>query len=79
MRRDRSVGHRALFGAPDEPGEYRLDRADRQARLQTTVLAALQCVELVWAELDATPGLPAARQTLTDWLDRVDKIVADEV
>lgn len=74
------LDHAALFGTDDEPGEYRLDQAGRQARLQTTVLAALRCVEFVWAELDTRPGLSAAaRQVITAWLDCVDKILADEV
>lgn len=70
----------ALFGAPDEPSEYRLDSAGRQARLQITVLAALQCARLVQAQLDAIPGLSAeVRQTVTTWLECLDKILADEV
>lgn len=70
----------ALFGDPDEPGEHRLDRAGRQARLQTTVQAALRCIQLVRAELDTTPGLSTdTRQSVTTWLDHLDKILADEV
>src|SRR3990170_431485 len=37
----------ALFGAADEVIEPRLDDAGRQARLQTTVIAALQCARLM--------------------------------
>lgn len=70
----------ALFGAPDEPSEYRLDSAGRGARLQTTVRAALQCAKLVRTQLKTAPGLSAeARQTITAWLDSLDKILADEV
>ncbi len=67
----------ALFGTSDEPSEYRLDRAGRQARLQTTVLAALQCAQLVQAQL--TSLSTEARQTIALWLDHLDKILADEV
>jgi hypothetical protein len=74
------LDHKALFGTTDEPGEYRLDPAGRQQRLQTTVRAALQCAQLVQAQLDTTPGLgAAARQSITDWLQHLDKILADEV
>ncbi len=67
----------ALFGTSDEPSHYRLDRAGRQARLQTTVLAALQCAALVQAQLT---GLSIeARQTITAWLGHLTKILADEV
>ena len=67
----------ALFGTPDEPSEYRLDQANRQARLQATVLAARQCVQFVQAQL---PNLSTeARQAMTTWLDHLDKILTDEV
>jgi hypothetical protein len=69
------VDMNALFGASDERSEYRLDQADRQARLQTTVLAALQCVQLVQLTCLSTE----ARQAMTTWLDHLDKILADEV
>lgn len=67
----------ALFGIPDEPSEYRLDQAGRRARLQTTVLAALQCAQFVQAQLTILPT--EARQAMTIWLGHLDKILADEV
>lgn len=74
------LDHAALFGPDDEPGEYRLDQAGRQQRLQTTVRAALRCARLVQAQLDTTPGLSAAaRDSVTPWLQHLDKILADEV
>ena len=67
----------ALFGTTDEPSEYRLDHDGRQTRLQTTVLAALQCAQLVQTQLT---GLSTeARQAIATWLDHLDKILADEV
>jgi len=74
------LDHAALFGTADEPGEYRLDPAGRQQRLQSTVRAALQCARLVQAQLDTTPGLSAAaRVNVNPWLQHLDKILADEV
>lgn len=67
----------ALFGTPDELSEYRLDHASRQVRLQTTVLAALQCAQLVQAQL--TSLSTEARQAMVTWLDHLDKILADEI
>ena len=67
----------ALFGTPDEPSEYRLDQAGRQARLQITVLAARQCAQFVQAQLVSLPT--DARQAMTTWLDHLDKILTDEV
>jgi len=68
----------ALFGAPDERAEFYLDPAARRVRLQTTVVAALHCAELVQAHLP--PTLPAAaRQPVTDRLADLTKLVADEV
>lgn len=70
----------ALFGAPDEPGEHRLDAAGRAARLQATVLAARRCADWVRTQLDATARLtPDARRSVTVWLDRLEKLWADEV
>ena len=70
----------ALFGAEDEPNPFYLDSADRQKRLQTTVVAALQCAQLVREQLKADATLAAdARQGLTNWLGCLDKILADEV
>jgi hypothetical protein len=68
----------ALFGAPDERAEFYLDAEARRVRLQTTVVAALHCAEVVQAHL--APTLPAAaRQPVTDRLADLTKIVADEV
>jgi hypothetical protein len=68
----------ALFGAPDERAEFYLDPEARRVRVQTTVVAALHCAELVQAHL--APTLPAAaRQPVTDRLADLTKIVADEV
>lgn len=70
----------ALLGATDEPSEYRLDAAGRQARLQTTVLAALQCAQLVEQQLQAAGSLPqAARQPVHRELRYLRKVIADEV
>jgi len=54
----------ALFGPADEVTEYpallgiehRLDEAGRQTRLQTTVIAALECARLMRVELDTLPA-----------------------
>jgi hypothetical protein len=60
--------------------EYRLQKAERAARLQTTVLAALSCTALVRQALHAAPHLPApARTPVEDWLAHVHKIVDDNV
>jgi len=67
----------ALFGTSDERSEYRLDQAGRQARLQITVWAALQCAQFVQAQLVSLPT--DARQATTIWLDHLDKILTDEV
>lgn len=66
-----------LFATSDEPSEYRLDQAGRQARLQTTVLAALQCAQLVQAQLTCLST--EAHQAIATRLDHLDKILADEV
>lgn len=66
-----------LFGTPDEVSEYRLDRAGRRARLQTTVSAALQCAESVRAQ--STSLSTEARLAIATQLDCLDKILADEV
>jgi hypothetical protein len=69
-----------LFGAPKEKREYYLTEAQRAARLQTTVLAALECTRLVQAELDAAPPLPSdATRAVTLLIEVVRKIIADEV
>jgi hypothetical protein len=73
------VDHVALFGTADEPSYYRLDGAGRKKQLQTTVVTALQCAQLVRAQLADNVLSVDDRQRLMDWLDRLDKILADEV
>jgi IS5 family transposase len=70
----------ALFGAEDETKEFRLDRSLRKERLQQTAIAAAHCLEQVQRYLANTPQIAAAdRQTVTHWLDILDKILTDEV
>jgi hypothetical protein len=70
----------ALFGLADEVIERRLDDAGRQARLQTTVIAAFECARRMRAELDTPPLLAeAARAALRLRLAELDKILADNV
>ena len=70
----------ALFGPADEVNEQRLDDAGRQTRLQTTVIAALECARLVRLELDTPPLLAnTERATLRIWLAHLDKILTDTV
>jgi len=80
QRLNNQLDRSALFGPADEVIEPRLDDAGRQARLQTTVIAALQCTHLMRVELDALPLLTEAeRATLRVWLADLDKILADNV
>ncbi len=70
----------ALFGAADEAKEHRLDQAQRRQRLQTTVIAALQCQMSIRAWLAAPSDLSDGdRQAVAGWLDILDKILADEL
>jgi IS5 family transposase len=70
----------ALFGPPHEIGEYRLSRAERATRLQTTVLAALDCAQRVRAVVDQAPPLEAeARAPVGLWLDLLDKVIQDDI
>ena len=70
----------ALFGAPDEKRAYALDAAQRQARLETTVRAAVQCAHQVRGCLARLTRLSEGqRAPLTAWLECLDKILADEV
>jgi hypothetical protein len=70
----------ALFGPADEVIEPRLDEAGRQKRLQTTVIAALDCARLMRVELDTPPVLAESeRAALRVWLADLDKIVTDNV
>jgi len=70
----------ALFGAEDEVKEFRLDATQHKVRLQQTVVAVLHCQALSRTHLAAHPELPAEqRQALLNWLERLDKILADEV
>jgi hypothetical protein len=70
----------ALFGPPHEVSDYHLTLAERAARLQTTVRAARACATQVRLHL-AQPGpwLAQAQARVRPWLERLDKIVADEV
>ncbi len=70
----------ALFGPADEVNEQRLDDAGRQTRLQTTVIAALECARLVRLELDTPPQLAESeRAAIRTWLEHLDKILTDNV
>jgi len=70
----------ALFGAPDEVAEAFLPEAQRQALLQTVVLHARHCGQLIRTQLDLAPPLNTAdRAPVVYWLDHLDKIIADEV
>jgi Transposase DDE domain/Transposase domain (DUF772) len=70
----------ALFGAPDERSEFHLTPAERTARLQTVVCAALACARQVRAQLEQAPRLTLEQRTSTlEWLAYLDKIIADEV
>jgi len=76
----RELNLSGLFGPADEVHEQRLDAAERQARLQTTVLAALECARLMRVELDTPPLLAEAERTAIQMrLDDLDKILADNV
>jgi len=70
----------ALFGPPHEVGEYRLKPDERTVRLQTTVLAALECAQRVHAALDQAPPLSTEMRTpVVQWLDLLDKIIQDDI
>jgi hypothetical protein len=70
----------ALFGAKGERSEFHLTAAERTARLQTTVRAALACARLVRAQLDVPTSLmPEQRTPVLEWLSYLDKIMTDEV
>jgi hypothetical protein len=70
----------ALFGAPDERSEFHLTTAERAARLQTTVHAALDCARLVRAQLETPTPFTAEQCTpILEWLAYLDKIITDEV
>jgi IS5 family transposase len=70
----------ALFGKKDEVGEYHLTPEERAARLQTTVLAALTCACQVRVQLEQPVLLsPEVGAPVRQWLERLDKLIADEV
>jgi IS5 family transposase len=70
----------ALFGAPQELGEYWLDATGCAARLQTTVLAARACATWVRAQLETPTTLaPEVRRPIEVWLKHLEKLWADEV
>lgn len=70
----------ALFGTHHERSEFHLTPAERTARLQTTVRAALDCARLARAQLETRPRLTTEQRTpIGEWLSYLDKIIADEV
>jgi hypothetical protein len=70
----------ALFGADAELKEFRLAQAERNQRLQTTVIAAVQGAELIRSWLQTRRGLSESqRQAVKLWLESLDKIITDEV
>jgi hypothetical protein len=70
----------ALCGAKEERSEFHLTPAERTARWQTTVRAALDCARHVRAQLDVpAPLTPEQRTPVLEWLSYLDKIIADEV
>jgi hypothetical protein len=75
-----SLDQQALFGVPNEPSDYHLTADQRAARLQTTILAALDCARLVRAALELPQPLPQdARAPVLNWLDLLAKIIQDDV
>ena len=75
-----SLDATALFGAKDERSELHLTPAERTARLQTVVRAALACAHLVRTQLELPRHLtPEQRTPILEWLAYLDKIIADEV
>ena len=75
-----ALDHQALFGPEKEMPEYRLQPEERAARLQTTVLAALDCATQVRQALETlTPLAPSARALVELWLDVLHKVVEDNV
>ena len=69
----------ALFGADDEVKEFRLDSAQRRARLATVAVAAAHCADLVRGHLVAAALADAQRQPIVGWLALLDKVLADEL
>jgi IS5 family transposase len=70
----------ALFGKKGELGEHHLTPEERAARLQATTLAALTCARQVRVQLEqSVPLSPEARVPVRQWLERLDRLVADEV
>lgn len=69
-----------MAAEPAEVKEFRLDAAQRRARLATTAPAAAHCADLVRAYLQQAPSLTdAQRQPVATWLAHLDKILADEL
>jgi hypothetical protein len=70
----------ALFGVEDEPAAPSLTETERQGRLQSVVTEALRCHRFVREVLLIPPLLSSElRQPIQTWLDRLSKILADEV
>jgi len=70
----------ALFGAPQELGEYWLDATGCAARLDITVRAARTCADWVRDQLERPVAItPEIRRPVAFWLSQLEKIWADEV
>lgn len=69
-----------LFGTSDESSEYHLTQFERAQRLQATVRAAQRCAQWVARELDALTAISdRARNSVQEWLTRLEKIWNDEI
>jgi len=74
------IDHIALLGPDDEVDEYYLSPEKRAERLQTTIYAALDCARLVRDGLEhPSPLNDEMRAPLLQWLDLLDKAIADDV
>lgn len=69
----------ALLGDPEEVKEYRLERQQRQERLQTTVIAAVQCQQVIRGWLASCDVGDIRWQEVQERLRLLDKILADEL
>ena len=73
------IDHTALF-PEDEVDEYYLSPEKRAERLHTTVCAALDCAQAVRAALEQPlPLHPDLRTPVLQWLDLLDKAIADDL
>jgi len=70
----------ALFGEKDEKDDYYLTAAERDARLHSLVSQLLLCRQAVTEQLLSAPPLPPDQQApVSIWLERLTKILGDEV